>query len=103
MADFIDKLITVKSTVAGILTKDLLSRDDDNILILAVWRKQAGRKVFFYSSIQKMLIKGKLSTPETITRSRRLLQQHHIDLRGIMYESRRIQEDLMRNQMKLDL
>lgn len=101
----IKRITKVKPVVLEILKTNFESRDDDNILILAVWDAQCQSKKIElkdYNNFREMLLSNKLSTPSSIIRSRCKLQQDNEQLRGLLYEQRKIQERLMRNQLKLD-
>lgn len=103
--DAIKKITKVKPVVLEILKTNFDSRDDDNILILAVWDYQSQLKkvdIKDYNVFRNMLLSNKLSTPSSIIRSRCKLQQDNEQLRGLLYEQRKVQERLMRNQLKLD-
>ncbi len=99
---FFDKILKVKPIVVKVLTENAESRDDDNILILAVWSKQALMEIKEFSDLKNMLMNGKLSPPATIIRSRRKLQVNDPTLRGKLYIERKKQEELMKNQIKLN-
>lgn len=101
--NIIKRIIRVKPVVLDILKTNFEARDDDNILILAVWDSQAKKsELRDYNVFRNMLISNKLSTPSSIIRSRCKLQQDNEQLRGLLYEERKSQERLMRNQLKLD-
>lgn len=99
---FLEKIEFVKPLVAKTLKNDLPSRDDDDILYTATWEQQADLSELSYLQFKSKLILGELSTPETISRSRRLLQEKHVELRGEKYEPRHRAEELMRNQIKME-
>jgi hypothetical protein len=96
------RIIKVKPVVLDVLNMNIESRDDDNILILAVWDAQSKTDIPDYNTFRNMLIQNKLSTPSSIIRCRCKLQQDNPELRGFLYEERKTQERLMRNQLKLD-
>ncbi len=100
--NIIKRIIRVKPVVLDILKNNFEARDDDNILILAVWDAQSKKELKDYNNFREMLISNKLSTPSSIIRSRCKLQQDNEQLRGLLYEERKSQERLMRNQLKLD-
>ena len=99
---FSEKMKAVSPIVANILKNNLKSRDDDNELILNVWEYQSDSEAKTYSFLKTLLEDDILSTPETITRTRRKLQEKHPELRGELYEARHRAEELMSKQMKLD-
>ncbi len=100
--NFFDKILKVKPVVVLVLKENEESRDDDNILILAVWSKQADIEIQQFSDLKKMLLSGRLSPPATIIRSRRKLQVNDPSLRGKLYEERKKEELWMKNQIKMD-
>ncbi len=99
---FFDKVLKVKPVVVNVLKENEESRDDDNVLILAVWSNQADTEIQKFSDLKTMLLSGRLSPPATIIRSRRKLQVNDPSLRGKMYEERKKQEEWMKNQIKID-
>ena len=100
--NFIDKLSLVKPLVISILKQDTASRDDDNILCTLVWQKQGAKEFMCFDSFRKKLITAKFSLPESITRCRRALQEKHTELRGDLYAARHAQEEMVRNQLKME-
>lgn len=100
--DAYKRIVKVKPIVLDILKDNIETRDDDNLLILAVWDRQSKTSITDYKIFKNMLVNNKLSTPSSIIRSRCKLQQDNISLRGVLYEERKNQEKLMRNQLKLD-
>ena len=100
--DFLENIIKIMPTVAQILKKDLETRDDDNILITRVWEHQGTKNDYTFLKIKEMLYLGKLATPESITRSRRKLQEKHFELRGKLYDERHKLEALMQRQIKMN-
>jgi uncharacterized phage-like protein YoqJ len=87
--------------VAEILVKDIKARDDDNILLIKVWKRQRMKESMTFKQFKYNLIMGKLGLAETIMRSRRLIQEKYPSLRGKMYAERHSAEELLKNQMKL--
>ena len=100
--DFYNKYLSAKKVVLQVLKSNLKSRDDDNVLFIEVWKIQSEKEILLYSSFKEMLLTGILSTPETISRSRRKIQESTISLRGKLYDARHKQEQLMRLQMSFD-
>jgi len=99
---FVLKMVQIKSMVREILKYDLESRDDDNLLCIKVWEKQGSKPNMSYSSFKANLITGKFSSPESIGRCRRALQQKFITLRGKLYDKRHKAEEKFKNQYKLE-
>jgi len=96
-----EQVVRISPMVADILAKDLEARDDDNILLIRVWKRQGVKEKKSFKKFKYRLIMGKLGLPETIMRSRRLLQAKHKSLRGSLYAERHQAEENMINQMKL--
>lgn len=90
-----------KKSVVKLLTEDVATRDDDNLLIVETWKHQGlGEKASIDALLTK-LQKGELSPPETITRVRRKLQEKHKNLRGHTYYIRKNLEQEAKNQLKM--
>lgn len=100
--NFADKVKKIKPTVAYILKRDFDARDDDNLLCTLLWEIQGAKPNMKFKAFKKKLIMSELATAESITRSRRLLQEKYPDLRGKFYEERHQQEELLKNQLKMD-
>lgn len=103
--DFIGHVIKTIPLVTSVLKTDVKSRDDDNILLLAVWDIQAlnsNKDIRSYSDFREMLLNGDLAVPSTIIRTRRRLQVKHPELRGDMYEERQKSDRIIRNQIRLN-
>lgn len=93
----------VKDTVLELLELYEKARDNDQFLMLCVWNRQNSklntRSGTSYVDFVKDFQSGKLSTPESITRARRSLQNEFEHLRGKKYNSRmneqeRVKKDL---------
>ena len=83
------------------LTESKKTRDDDNMLCTNVWRLQGVENEMDFGKFSLMLIEGTVSTPETITRTRRKLQELRKDLRGKLYKVRRENDIKFNNQLSL--
>lgn len=94
-----EQIIRIAPLVAEILSKNLKSRDDDNILCIAVWKRQGMKEGESFKKFKYKLIIGKCSMPESISRCRRRLQQKNESLRGLLYNERHDAEKEMSNQM----
>lgn len=99
---FVLKMTQIKSLVREILKHDLESRDDDNLLCIKVWEKQGSKPNMAYNTFKTKLIIGTFSSPESIGRCRRALQQKYITLRGKLYEKRHQAEERFKTQYKLE-
>ena len=100
-ASIYEQVVKLGPMIADILKKDLPSRDDDNILLIKVWKRQGLRENISFKKFKYKLIMGRLGLPESIMRCRRLLQAKHEILRGDMYAQRHQAEELMKTQLKL--
>jgi hypothetical protein len=100
--NFADKVKKIKPTVAYILKRDLDARDDDNLMCALLWELQGAKKNMSFGTFKRKLIMGELATPESATRSRRLLQEKYPDLRGKFYAERHDQEELLKHQLRID-
>ena len=92
----------VKSLVQSTLREDFSSRDDDNLLCIRVWEKQGSKPKMFLENFQAKLIVGEFGIPESITRSRRMLQRKHVSLRGNLYEERHNADTTFTDQYRLE-
>lgn len=86
--------VKITKLVKEILAEDLPSRDDDNLLMLNVWKAQGLHKETRFSAFGKKFLNKTLAMPKTIERTRQLLQEKYIELRGELYEARHKQEML---------
>ena len=72
-----------KELVLKLLEQYPQTRDNDNLLMSIIWRKESN--LFnFYSRLES----GKLTPAETIRRCRQSLQKANPELRGKMYDLR---------------
>ena len=93
----------VAPLVASILRENQIARDDDNLLCVMVWERQHVIKPNTkFITFKKGLISGKYAQADTITRTRRKLQEKHAELRGDLYDERHTAEEIMANQMKFE-
>ncbi len=81
-----------KDLVYSLLENNPSLRDCDVKLMCAVWKKQSGLGYYFsekpISFLFDLMLEKKLSSAESIRRSRAKLQELHKHLRGDMYEKR---------------
>ncbi len=87
--------------VLSVLKTNIKSRDDDNVLLLAIWDIQANKEVS-HTEFKELLLKGDLSIPATIVRVRRKIQLRYPELRGDLYYERQKSDRIVRNQIKLN-
>ena len=82
----------IQKIVGELLNDNPPYRDNDNLLVCRVWRDVIKGKYKFYVSTTAFLglyEDGKLPTADTITRSRRKLQELYPHLRGDAYHIRK--------------
>ena len=88
--------------VLSVLKTNEKSRDDDNVLILAIWNIQINKENKSYAEFEERLLNGDLSIPASIIRVRRKIQQKCPELRGELYYERQRTERVIRNQIKMN-
>ncbi len=96
-----EQIVRVTPTVVDILKTDLEARDDDNILLIRYWQRMGIKDNTSFKKFKYRLIMGKIGLPESLMRSRRLMQSKHPSLRGKLYAARHKAEKEVRTQMKL--
>ena len=79
-------------------------RDDDNALIANIWARELQQqgedtKQMLGFELLAALAMGKLSSPESITRMRRKLQNEFPSLRGMTYEQRHREADNVQKEL----
>lgn len=87
----------IKPMVSHLLLTVDETRDDDNLLIANIWKKQImlnGGGEFF-----EHFLTNKLASAETIRRTRQRLQEQNIGLRGKKYNQRKgiVQEQVVKS------
>ncbi len=102
LKSFTIKMKQAKSLVLETLKNNVASRDDDNILCFMIWEKQGSTPAMTYKALQAKLISGKFSSPESIGRVRRSLQQKYSTLRGKLYDKRHQADERLKKQYKFD-
>lgn len=83
----------IKNKVISILYSHESARDDDSELVSLFWIQELSRiglnpKTITAYQLLEMLIRKRLTNPDTITRRRRQAQKENPNLRGKKYESR---------------
>lgn len=81
----------IKDRIITILRKIPAYRDDDNKLISTIWLhecKAKGLSEMEAKKVLKLLANGELTSPESIRRSRQLVQEQDVTLRGEKYKER---------------
>ena len=91
----------ISPLVAKTLKEDFKTRDDDNALDFAIWKRQGSKDNWSVKKLKYKVIMGKFASSSTIERTRRKLQEHNPSLRGKTYKQRHETEKEVRNQMKI--
>ena len=94
-----------KQKVLSLLMNKPELRDSDNKLIARYWHNEMSGKGMNPSELSAyemlcMFAESKLTSPETIHRVRRKLQEQHKELRGKRYQERK---GIIQNQWRKDL
>lgn len=97
--DNVFNLSEIATKVHSILTMNPESRDDDRFLMALVWAQEFNDDCFQYDDFLRSFMEGKLSHPESITRSRRKLQEKYPNLRGERWDIRHGLESVMVNEL----
>lgn len=98
------KITQTRKVVMRMLADHYALRDDDNALIANIWARELQQQG--YDTKQMLgfeflasLAMGKLSSPESITRMRRKLQNEFPSLRGLTYEQRHKEADNVQKEL----
>lgn len=86
----VHKLKDISKAVKRLLEKEVELRDDDNALVSTIWAIEMPES--HHRTCLDFLwayAKGEVTTADTITRARRLIQQDHPELRGKNYDKRK--------------
>jgi len=99
------KVSTIASIVKKLLIKHPELKDNDKRLILNVWAYQEpelneNKYTVSFKMFSEMFKDGKLSSPESIRRSRQKLQEEFPELRGETYK---VRQGKCQDEMKKDL
>ena len=97
--------INISSVVSDMLKQYPKTRDDDFLLILRVWIVQLGNTINddmkkCFRVLLDSYHNKKISSFESIRRSRQKLQEENTELRGQKYWSRQEQAELFRQEIK---
>ena len=100
------KIGTKKQEIYNLLVNDAKLRDNDNLLICIIWRKEIAKlQNFDYESLSAkdllcIISCDTLTSPEGITRCRRKIQQENPSLRGRKYILRLQQQTEVKTEIK---
>ena len=94
----------IKDDVFDLLTKFPETRDSDDKLIAAIWSRELRQQNIDSTSrsakeLLKMIAKGELTAPESITRCRRKTQEEHHELRGEKYKQRQDKQEEVKEEL----
>jgi hypothetical protein len=95
---------SLRARITKHLTNNPRTRDNDNLLITLIWSNELNRlgvdpKEDSFAEAMKHLLSGKLTSPESIRRTRQFIQQSIPGLRGNKYAARQASQE----QVKQDL
>jgi hypothetical protein len=91
----------IKDKVISLLTADAKYREDDNKLIARIWYQES-LLLNCSTSVDLLtaLAKGKLTSPESIRRSRQKVQEEIPRLRGKNYKIRQEEANQLKEELK---
>lgn len=95
--------LDVTSTVRKLLIESYETREDDNLLILKVWaeqRPELRNKNYSFKDFAILFVEKKLSSTESIRRTRQKLQEEFPALRGRNYNARKRYQGEIKEQLK---
>jgi len=94
------KLFSVKNEVRQFLVKYPVLRDSDERLMANIWVKHLGDfNKISVTDVLHMLAKGELPSYESISRSRRKIQEIYPHLRGEKWEERHKRAKIIRTEI----
>jgi hypothetical protein len=97
----LDQMRLIKDKVISLLTADAKYREDDNKLIARIWYQES-LLLNCSTSVDLLtaLAKGKLTSPESIRRSRQKVQEEIPGLRGKNYKIRQEEANQFKEELK---
>ena len=101
----LSEMTKIKDKVKFLLTAYPKLRDNDNRLIALIWHDEFEKMNKSKSSIEflRACANGELTSPESIRRMRQKLQENHPELRGEMYLKRKVESELIKENInKMD-
>ena len=101
------KIGTKKQEIYNLLVNDAKLRDNDNMLIAEIWRQEVAEideakpKSILSNNLGVLdyLGGGDLTSPESITRCRRKIQQENPSLRGEKYNARHKEQEEVKQEL----
>jgi hypothetical protein len=95
----------LKDQVKELLNLYPITRDSDLRLIAMYYRKNCPEPVSYITADEFLnhLAHGEMASPDSITRARRKLQQHHPELRGQKWNERQERETEVRQEMREEI
>jgi len=94
--DFYTQYKHVQTKVKHILKEEPKSRDCDLFLLSKVWESELLSKGADCTDVLPMMENKELTSPESVTRARRKLQEKYLDYRGKTYAKRHRLEAFVR-------
>ena len=94
----------IKQTVIELLTQYTDFKDNDNQLVAWFWKLEMEKMGYPSSNTPtanflKLMAFGKLTSADTITRVRRLIQEENPELRGKKYEERQAKQSIVKKDL----
>jgi hypothetical protein len=93
--------LNVTDKVKSILLNHPKTRDCDELLLVKIWISENDSirdETFYYFAT--LFASGKLTSPESVRRTRAKLQQEFPELRGKLYEERHRRTEEIKSQLK---
>lgn len=92
-----EKVLTKTQELTKLLRTSKHLRDNDLQLIVKVWAMESG--ISENNPVFKKLVTGSLTSPDSITRTKRKIQQHNPSLRGKTYNARQARAKAIRKEI----
>ena len=94
----------IKQTVIELLTQYTDFKDNDNQLVAWFWKLEMEKMGYPSSTTPtahflKIMAVGRLTSSDTITRVRRLIQEESPELRGKKYEERQAKQSIVKKDL----
>lgn len=98
----INKIKNIKEKVKRLLSDIPHLRDSDEKLIATIWWMELNNEQKNFNAFEflKLFSNSNLSSIESITRARRLIQEQNIELRGLLYKERKNKSQIVKKQIK---
>tara|TARA_R100001463_G_C3364383_1_gene203458 strand:+ start:75 stop:383 length:309 start_codon:yes stop_codon:yes gene_type:complete len=95
------KIGTKKKHIYEWLVYSPEARDDDNYLIAEIWKEEIGVGIHEMDAhdVLCMLAMDRLTSPESIRRTRQKIQQENPNLRGEKYKARHKEQEQVKQEL----